>query len=70
MTPEQIKNLRDLAERATPGPWRTGPGAHGYAVRGDGYLAGVMRSDDAELIAAMRNALPELLDAAERAHAE
>ncbi len=72
MTDDVIARLRALHEAATPGPWFGGPGESVYAgeehPRGS-YIADTfgVGGDDAALIAAMRNALPALLDVAEAA---
>ena len=76
MTPQQLTDLRKLLAEATPGPWNdTG------IKRDDGLLGWVITGDDgndvcqtietykttnAALIAAAVNALPALLDAADR----
>jgi hypothetical protein len=49
LTPETLAELRELEKRATPGPWKGAP-LDKYSL---------------DLCAAMRNALPGLLDAAE-----
>lgn len=74
-----IESLRALHEAATPGPWEeTVLGSEGYDVRAPGptkrrlrvarcgYEAWEVDRANAELIAAMRNALPDLLDELER----
>ncbi len=48
--------LTALLEKATPGPWRDRIG-----IGGCDYIVKAERSSDAELIAAMRDALPLLL---------
>lgn len=72
MTDETIKRLRELEAMATPGPWEARDSAikgglvdPEYPKRGRAIVA--QYSYDSEFIAAMRNALPALLDAAERA---
>ena len=66
--------LRELAQAATPGPWEHVPGEP-WPVSQVPYVAGPNRfgcvcqrvslDDDAALIVALRNALPELLEALE-----
>lgn len=76
-----VDRLRQLEQAATPGPWKadcvedpnepTGDGDEQYVFRPEvGHqVCAYYDSDsaDAELIAAMRNALPALLDVAEAA---
>lgn len=68
---DTIGQLRTLGEAATPGPWwieyEAGPESVWAAVAGTGgYTASApiidAYSEDAALIAALRNALPALLD--------
>lgn len=60
LTPEEIAELRRLDAEATPGPWVDAGGVKSYfGGAGPGSQA------DTALIAATRNALPRLLDAAE-----
>lgn len=73
--PEQREELRRLNEAATPGPW--GHNAHGTVARIERHMddwsdsvACRCESQDADLIAAMRNALPALLDVIEEADRE
>ncbi len=68
-----IKELRELMTKGSPTPWKVGPIAYDVVVsQAPGGYGDHSRYfecpevDDAALIAAMRNALPELLDAAER----
>lgn len=62
-----IKRLRELMEKATPGPWVQHPQAP-RSVHQPEYQCWIPALDtDAELIAAMRNALPALLAAWEDA---
>lgn len=79
LTPEQRDELRALAEKATPGEWQaySFPGERNVAPYcavevGDTEVQ-VTRFEggwfDAALIAAMRNALPGLLDALDTAEA-
>ena len=78
MNTEKRKRLRELAEKATPGPWRKVVcnkedgwscvmGEHEAVT--DGVQTGEMNGDNADFIAAARNALPELLDEVERLRA-
>ena len=72
-----VEQLRQLEQAATPGPWaKDAPMMSqrderyvGMLPRGDGYMHVMVAPDaaTAELIAAMRNALPALLDIAEAA---
>ena len=80
MTPEQIQHLRDLADKATPGPWeyvddyigvRQVPteahrtGRTEYEV--EGIIPGEhVRESDAVFIAAARADIPALLDLVDR----
>lgn len=69
-----IKRLRELDEKATKGPWEesNGDGYSAWSIRGGRILLAKVIGDSPEtdanaaLIAAARNALPALLDAAER----
>lgn len=64
-----IANLRSLMERATPGPWQRPEGecdTFGECPLQLAYAYEGWR-DDADLIVAMRNALPKLLVIAESA---
>lgn len=74
-----IEELRALLAAATPGPWehRQHEGMHALAAR-DGWAMesepddsddGARVAADFALVAAMRNALPALLDVAEAARA-
>lgn len=59
-----IDQLRALADAATPGPWEGSGGdiwsdTHGFLSRDE------LENADAAFIAAMRNALPALLDTVE-----
>ena len=72
------KALRALLEQATPGPWRSGMGQDASSYTSETpivesgpfddpmTIADGLLDDDAALIAAAVNALPALLDAAER----
>ena len=63
MTKEERAKLRDLCDRATPGPWEHNGGyVMGENKRG---VSSVGDSDNAEFIAASRQALPDLLDVLE-----
>lgn len=76
---ETVKRLRALLEKATPGPWRSGSvELDAVFVRHDEGLAGpggervLLRANkhfehtaDVKLIAEARNALPDLLAAAD-----
>lgn len=81
LTPEEIAELRRLHEEATPAPWEN-DGSEiiqvekpwgtiiGQETRGAAYMtyeALVFKATDRALVAAVRNALPRLLAAAERA---
>ena len=57
-----LKRLRELEAKATLGPWHT---VEDWALELIGY--DVFKGADIAFIAEMRNALPELLDAAARA---
>ena len=61
-----IKELRELLDKATPSPWYID---YFFNIQSPkrivAYDEGVL--DDAEFICAMRNALPQLLTAAEKA---
>ena len=57
-----LKRLRELEAKATLGPWHT---VEDWALELIGY--DVFKGADIAFIAEMRNALPELLDLAERA---
>lgn len=72
MDKPSLKALRELHEKATPGPWEQSVAG----IEGDNYVAGTgpwyrnsykesKSVDDAALIAAARNALPALLAIAE-----
>lgn len=76
MDKPSLKALRELHEKATPGPWEQSIAG----IEGDNYVAGTgpwhrnhfnesASMDDAALIAAARNALPALLAIAEAARA-
>lgn len=78
MNTEERKRLRELCDKATPGPWRKVVcnkedgwscvmGEHEAVT--DGVQTGEMNGDNADFIAAARNALPELLDEVERLRA-
>lgn len=65
MTPERLKALRELCDRATPGPWRIGAmESFQAAVDGadDEEVTGFIEPSDAGFIATARTAIPELLD--------
>ena len=66
MTPERIKKLRELAEKATPGKWSD----DGVCVRIEGtrtFIVSMVGCDDAKFIAAANPAaILELLDEVER----
>lgn len=66
LTPERIAELRALAEKAVPGPWRVGEGpTWDDVMAGDGDLSGFVAYSaryNAPFIAAARTALPEALD--------
>lgn len=72
LTPETIARLRELHERApSPVPWVIDHDSDGDACIYDGGISAArvamsLDPDDAALLVAMRNALPALLDAAER----
>lgn len=79
MNTEERKRLRELCEKATKGPWEAkepafAPGigrarvfGPGYAPKHDGKEC--IKLEDAELIAAARNALPAILDEVDRLEA-
>ena len=60
MTPETRERLREMLAAAAPGPWR---GSHGIYFGDSGFVldGSVRKHADADLIVAMRNALPSLL---------
>jgi hypothetical protein len=68
VTPERIAELRRLCAAATPGPWEVWEGKYavcvfrGSASPGIGLSVAPENRADAALIAAVRMALPELLD--------
>lgn len=72
MTREERKRLRELVDKATPGPWTEEPlnALLRFGRKQDGPWCdhdGVCPDDaDAEFIAAARTAVPALLDALER----
>lgn len=80
MTTERIKELRELCDKVTPGPWyeyanqghvfsiQTLNGSGGCILPRSGYEW--IRVDDAKFIAASRTAIPELLDEIERLQRE
>jgi hypothetical protein len=75
MTPERIKELRALCEKATNGPWTVQPRGNSEGSMGfdlvqveDGLRGQFANWTDAEFIAASRTALPALLDEVERYH--
>jgi hypothetical protein len=76
LTAERVAELRALCEAATPGPWRADPepvDAPGWVSAGDRHepVAEVYGgTHNAALIAAARNALPDLLDALAERDAE
>ncbi len=74
LTDEELANLEDLAQRASPGPWKVfaGPGIGGPDFisigvddeRADMYVmhdANPAPQDDLDFIAAARNAMPRLI---------
>lgn len=82
MTPADLAELRRLDAEGTPAPWRTADNPTRRALDGvtfvvqgdpakprvpDRYIASYVPAADAAFITAARNALPALLDAAERA---
>ena len=78
-TPEGRAELRGLAEKATPGPWSVYDRGVGYMIALDdgvwkrrlpkSFRTDLGRREDAELIVAAVNALPELLDILDRVYA-
>ena len=68
LTDEQLANLRQLADAATPGPWEPWDGslhvgfAH-WVVAGSYRVTRSNNVDDTRFIIAARTAVPELLDA-------
>jgi DNA repair ATPase RecN len=75
LTPERIVELRKLCEAATPGPWKVFhliKGAYEVCRRDDYARGGICvphRQDNAEFIAAAREALPAALDEIEQLRA-
>lgn len=71
---ERIERLRALSNAASPGPWR--PSKDGYHVWGpvpgfgDIMIAAGLDMEDAEFIAAAREAVPWLLEELVKAQAE
>ena len=63
-----LDGLRNLLDAATPGTWRDyprdGPGVRDEATDQIVWLGDAMRQRDSVLMCAMKNALPDLLDAA------
>lgn len=78
MTDQELKHLRDLCDKATPGPWNTimdGDGKHsGVENRNQEIVprytpyedSGIYKEEDAEFIAESRTVIPKLLDEVER----
>lgn len=68
MDPNEIARLRELCEKATPGPWNRGTGnEYRELFKNHGmHLAHVYECADGDFIAAARTALPALLDEVER----
>jgi hypothetical protein len=74
LTPEQIARLRQLESQASKAPWTfASEGGDNYVRDADNrslscdmqYYPWTFDPEDAEFLAASRNALPELLQAAE-----
>lgn len=77
LTPEQIKELRELCEKATPGPWEMTPTSAGYLINsGDQRITSAIcyyddegfptaepcvHGSEAQFIAAARTAMPQLI---------
>lgn len=70
MTPDalDIGKLRELLEKATPGPWTANP--FGFVFFGHSEIAARAIPADAALTAALRNAAPALLDRLEAVERE
>lgn len=77
ITPEEIKRLRELEKKATPGPWEVGDNHLIFAAdhkrtkiagnyRWEYGRGGICFAADGDFIVAARNALPDLLDEIER----
>lgn len=81
MTPERIEELKKLCAKATPGPWtsdstrlldgsvaHTCPEHSGYCISSAEYRIahGFFGADEAELCAASRSAVPELITEIEK----
>lgn len=71
-----IERLRELLQKATPGPWRVV--GRDFCLKGfpqvemntpDGHYFPVNFAEDADLIVETRNSLPSLLDRLEQAEA-
>jgi hypothetical protein len=71
MTPEQLATWRQLADAATPEPWKSGVG-NIYKSNGGVLVGGISEQAhaDAAFGAAAREAVPALLDEVERLTAE
>ena len=67
MTLAEIEELERLEREATGGEWTSSCGGHVHIGDSEVILAETGIHEDSELIAAMRNALPELLAAAREA---
>lgn len=69
-----LSRLRALEAATAPGPWKAVVAEYGYAelrllIDAEGFQVAEAEDLDGEYIAAMRNALPVLLDIAEKAQA-
>lgn len=80
VTMTDLQHLRELCEKATPGPWESthgpyndlhfghcGSGSGVEMPTGSGFFTAGFPPDDAEFIAAARTALPLLIQVAEAA---
>lgn len=74
MTPEQLKQIRERADKATPGPWKSIRPGHRQATkyrsvqigRDAAYTTLEMEPSDAKFISESRQDVPDLLDEVER----
>lgn len=75
--PGTVAELRAMLDKVTPGPWESRPSIEGFCVESDAgqHVACYCFNDherhdaDAALIAALRNAAPDLLRVVEAARA-
>jgi len=67
MENQRIKEIRELCERATPGPWETDRPDGTYVVSGTGFNVAMTRKrDDATFIAHSRSDIPFLISELDR----